>query len=188
MLKILLALVLGVALLAAGVTAVAAHARYDHSTPMPEQVLPASPARIDIYTVQDMRKIAGANEITVTGPSGTNVDAGATAVDDANRRHFSVALQPNLPAGRYLVSFKTLSDQDGEMDNGSFAFYVGTGPTAAQKTADAALTLTAKSDTPTSSGSTSHTGLYLVIAAVAALAIVVAVFGWTLSRRRPRAL
>src|SRR5579875_961044 len=136
-----------------------AHARYDHSTPSPGQVVATSSPAVDIYTAQDMRKIAGANVITVVGPDGKQADTGNTVVDDSNRRHLSVGLQPNLPPGRYVVSFKTLSDQDGEADHGQFAFYVQTPPTAEQKAADAKLPLTTDTDDADADAQpASHTG------------------------------
>jgi copper resistance protein C len=116
-----------------------AHAHYDHSTPSIGQVLSVAPPRIDIYTDSEMRKVAGANDIAVTAADGSRVDDGNTILDDANRQHFSVGLQPNLPNGRYVVSFKTLSDVDGDTDSGKFPFYVGAGPTDAQKQLDATL-------------------------------------------------
>ncbi|HLZ73024.1 MAG TPA: copper resistance protein CopC [Dehalococcoidia bacterium] len=170
------------------VGAVAAHARYDHSTPAQGATVATSPAQVDIYTAQDMQKTAGADEITVERNDGANsngqlVSTGQTTVEDANRRHFSVALQPNLPPGRYVVSFKNVSDEDGEADHGQFAFYVGNGPTAVQKALDAKLAITAQSDDTAHHGS-SHTGLIvaIIIAALIALAIVAA--GGLFWRRR----
>jgi methionine-rich copper-binding protein CopC len=158
------------------------HARYDSSTPSPSQVLSTSPPAVEIYTAQDMRKTTGADEITVTGPTQNRVDNGRTVVDDSNRRHFSVGLQPNLPPARYVVAFKTLSDQDGEADSGQFAFYVGAPPTSDQKAADAKLALTtATEDAPSSP---SHTGLYIGIAAVVGLVILALIGGFTWTRRR----
>jgi len=116
-----------------------AHAHYDHSTPAIGQILSTPPARIDIYTDSEMRKTAGGNAIIVTSADGTRMDDGDTVVDDANRQHFSVGLPPNLPNGRYVVSFQTLSDADGDTDRGRFAFYVGAGPTSEQKQLDAVL-------------------------------------------------
>jgi methionine-rich copper-binding protein CopC len=116
-----------------------AHAHYAHSQPSIGQVLATAPLRVDIYTDSDMRKLAGANVISVTGPDGTEVDDGNTVLDDTNRQYFSVGLLPNLPPGRYVVSFKTLSDEDGDVDSGRFAFYIGAGPTEAQKSQDAGL-------------------------------------------------
>lgn len=159
----------------------AAHARFDHSTPNPGQVVQTNPPRVDIYTAQDMRKLAGANDIMVTGSDGARVDDGTTVVDDSDRRHFSVGLKGNLPPGRYVVSFKTLSDEDGENDQGAFAFYVGTPPTDAQRAADQKLTLTSKSE---ETESASHTGLYIGIAVVVAVLLVAGIGGLTWWRRR----
>jgi len=162
-----------------------AHSRYDHSTPGQGEVVQTSPPRVDIYTVQEMAKQQGAYAITVerndSGTPGQRVDTGDTVIDDANRKHFSVGLQPNQQPGRYVVSFKNVSDQDGEADHGQFAFYVGTGPTAAQKALDAKLQITSKSETT----STSHTGL--IIGIVVAIAVLVLLAGGGLwYARRPR--
>lgn len=178
-----------VALIAAlfSVAVALAHARYDHSTPGQGQVVATSPARVDIYTVQDMKKQAGAYAIQVqrddNGAAGEQVDTADTAIDDNDRKHFSVGLKPNLPAGRYLVSFNNVSDEDGEADNGQFAFYVGNGPTAAQKALDAKLQITSKNDT--TSSSSSHTGLIvgIVVAVVAVLVLAGGGF-WFMRRRR----
>ena len=168
-----------------GVAVTMAHSRYDHSTPGQGEVVQASPPRVDIYTVQEMAKQQGAYSITVerndNGTPGQRVDTANTVIDDANRKHFSVGLQPNLPPGRYVVSFKNVSDEDGEADHGQFAFYVGTGPTAAQKPLDAKLQITAKSETT----STSHTGLIIGIAA-AIVVLVLLAGGGLWYTRRPR--
>ena len=77
-------------------------------------------------------------------------------LDDADRQHLSVGLLPNLPNGRYQVSFQTLSDVDGDLNHGQFAFYVGGGPTAEQQRSDSILTLT---DTPPPNTSASQSGV-----------------------------
>lgn len=173
-----------------------AHARFDHSTPMPGQVLTSSPTSVDIYTEQDMQKTAGAYGITVmrddAGTPGPAVDNGTTVMDDANRKHFSVALQPNLPPGRYLVSFHNVSDEDGDADHGQFAFYIGAGPTAAQQALDSKLQISsAVAPTPApataaAASGASHTGVYVAIVAVgvAVLVIVGALFAWSRRTRR----
>ncbi len=168
-----------------GVAIVSAHARYDHSTPGQGEVLQTSPARVDIYTVQDMKKDQTVTEITVADANNNRVDSGDTTVEDTNRRHFSVGLKPNLPAGRYVVSFKNSSDEDGEDDHGQFAFYVGSAPTAQQKALDAKLAITSKSDTPAKSNS--HTGLIIaIIVAVIVLVLLAAGALWYLRRPRRR--
>jgi len=169
------------------VSAALAHARYDHSTPGQGQVVQSAPAQVDIYTAQDMQKQAGADEITVERNDAANsggqlVSTGATTVDDNNRRHFFVALQPNLPAGRYVVSFKNVSDEDGEADHGQFAFYVGNGPTAAQKTLDGQLAITSQDED--TKHSDSHTGLIVVIVVVVVVVIALIIAGLFIQRRR----
>lgn len=166
---------------------VLAHARYDHSTPAQGGVVPSAPAQVDIYTAQEMQKQAGADEITVerndtANSGGQAVSTGATTVDDNDRKHFFVALQPNLPAGRYVVSFKNVSDEDGEADHGQFAFYVGNGPTAAQKTLDGQLAITAQ--TEDTKHSDSHTGLIIVIAVAVVVVLALIVVGLFMRLRR----
>jgi copper resistance protein C len=183
--RLLLAAAAAALILAAVPSGILAHARYDHSTPTPGQVVATSPPAVDIYTAQDLRKTAGADVIAVTDASQNHVDTGNTVVDDSNRRHFSVGLQPNLPPGRYLVAFKTLSDQDGEADSGQFAFYVGAPPTTDQQATDAKLALTTDTGDSETAAPASHTGLTIAIEVVIAL-IVVGVFGgltWTRRRK-----
>lgn len=179
----------GAALLALALLAVAsAHARYDHSTPGQGQTVQTSPARVDIYTVQDMAKDSANTLITVTNANNTQVDTGDTMVDDSNRRHFSVGLKPNLPPGRYVVSFKNISDQDGEKDHGQFAFYVGAGPTAAQTALDKQLRITSQAeDTAAPAKSSSHTGLIVtIVIIVIIIVVIVAIAAWLAARRRRR--
>jgi methionine-rich copper-binding protein CopC len=154
-----------------GIAVVQAHAHYDHSTPGIGEVVQAAPARVDIYTDQDMAKVGNANTISVTNTSGQQVTTGATTVDDADRRHFWVGLQPDLQAGRYVVAFSTLSDVDNDTDHGRFAFYIGRSPTAQEKQLDAQLTSAPVADAD--GGSSSHTGLIAGIAAVVAAVLVV---------------
>jgi methionine-rich copper-binding protein CopC len=181
---------LGLVALLAGAATAQAHAHYAHSEPSISQVLQAAPARVDIYTDSDMRKLAGANVITVTGSDGSRVDDGNTIVDDANRQHFSVGLQPNLPNGRYVVSFQTLSDVDGDTDHGKFAFYVGAGPTAAQQQLDAQLNgpipsnlLPSASSAPSGS-SGPQIPLAVPLTGAVALALVLATGAGVVLRRR----
>jgi methionine-rich copper-binding protein CopC len=181
-----LALMLFVTMLAVPAAALA-HAHYDHSTPAIGEVVPSAPERVDIYTNQEMAKTGNANSIAVTNAAGQRVDSGATIVDDADRRHFWVALQPDLPPGRYVVSFTTLSDVDGDSDHGRFAFYIGRGPTAQEQKLDAQLSGSAPATGSTSShtGHTGHTGLIIAIAA-AAVAVLAAGAGAAVALRRRR--
>lgn len=162
-----------------------AHAHYDHSQPGIGQVLTAAPARADIYTDSEMRKTAGGNVITVVGPDGSRTDDGNTVVDDADRKHFSVGLNLNLPPGRYVVSFQTLSDVDGGTDHGRFAFYVGSGPTAEQQALDASLNGAAPVEGGASaSGSGAGAGRIVAIVGAAFILLALVVAGGLVVRRK----
>ncbi len=157
-----------------------AHARYDHGTPGPGQVLSTAPAQVDIYTTEELRKSAGANLITVTDSAGKQVQIGQATVDDSDRKHFSVGLNPSLAGGRYVVDFTTLSDDDGDTDHGRYAFYVGRDPTPKERSLDARLV-----NTSASAQNDSHTGLIAgIIVAIAAALLLVAGGALLLRRRR----
>ena len=187
--RVLPAALLLAALCALSTVAVAlAHAAYDHSTPGQGEVVQAAPARVDIFTKENMQKTQGVYFIQVqhadAALAGAQVDMADTTIDDANRMHFYVDLQPNLGPGRYLVSFNNVSDDDGEADHGQFAFYVQSQPTAAQKALDAKLQITtAKADTTTSS---SHTGLIITIVVIAVVVLAALSIGAFLLQRRRR--
>jgi methionine-rich copper-binding protein CopC len=162
-----------------------AHAHYDHSTPTIGQVVAAAPARVEIFTDSDMRKTAGANVIAVTAADGSRVDDGTTVLDDTDRRHFSVGLNPNPAPGRYVVAFQTLSDADGDADHGRFAFYIGSGPTPQQQALDAGLNgAPAVAPTATAPSGASAFGPPAAILAGAVLLLLIAAGTFLALRRR----
>ena len=136
---VLIALALG-----AGVTAAAA--RFDHATPGPEQVVNTAPARVNIYTVRTTTPNLNGTQAIVLDHNQAEVDLGDTAVDPNDHHHFSVGLKPNLPPGRYIVSFKTMGEADYDLDGGNYAFYIGQRPSPADLAADKSLSLTTLDD------------------------------------------
>lgn len=116
-----------------------AHARLKSSSPAKGEVVATSPSRVSITFSQDIQKITGSYGIDVTDESGAAVTAGAAAVQEDNRSILSVALQPNLADGRYVVKYRNVSDADGDPFEAGYAFYVGAPPTAEQLTLDAQL-------------------------------------------------
>lgn len=109
-------------------TTASAHARYKNSTPGTAEVVQTSPAKLDLYFTQDIQKVSGAYEIQVERDRGASVTAAPAVIDDGDRSHLTVALKPNLGAGRYVVSWKNVSDDDGDPAEGAFSFYVQTAP------------------------------------------------------------
>lgn len=116
-----------------------AHARMKSSVPAKGEVVAASPAQVSLTFSQEIQKITGTYGITVSDAGGADVTAAPAAVNDADRTNMTVALRPSLPAGRYVVAWKNVSDADGDPAEGAFAFYVGRQPTAAELAEDAKL-------------------------------------------------
>jgi hypothetical protein len=52
------------------------------------------------------------------------VDGGDTQIDDDDRTHAFVSLQPDLPPGLYTVRWRNLSSEDGHEGSGEFSFTV----------------------------------------------------------------
>jgi methionine-rich copper-binding protein CopC len=101
-----------------------AHSRYVRSEPGAEAIVATPPARVDIWFSQELFRRKGENTIQVTGPDGTEVSVGDTAIDDDDRTHIWVSLKPNLPAGVYQVVWKNVSLEDGHSFEGSFSFTI----------------------------------------------------------------
>ena len=116
-----------------------AHARLKESTPGAGEVLPTSPAEVRITFTNDIQRISGTYGIEVTDAAGASVTAAPAAIDDEDRSIMSVALQPGLPQGRYVVKYKNVSDADGDPFEAGYAFYVGVEPTAEQRAEDELL-------------------------------------------------
>lgn len=101
-----------------------AHAAPAKVTPGDGAVLTAPPSKITIEMSQDMARQDGGNDIDVIGADGAEVTTEAAAIDNANRRLLSVGLPANLPAGKYVVRWKSLSSDDGDPANGELSFTV----------------------------------------------------------------
>lgn len=101
-----------------------AHARLVWGTPGPDDVLNAAPTQVDAYFAEDIVKQSGTYALAVTDAAGNAVDNQDTVLDDGNRRHMTVTLQSGLGAGSYTVTWKTVSDEDGDAASGSYSFTV----------------------------------------------------------------
>ena len=99
-----------------------AHAAPKTVNPGDGAVLSKPPSSVVIETVQDMARVAGANDIQVFDASGKQVTTAAAVINDADRSNISVALPPGLPVGTYTVKWKTLSADDGDAANGTLSF------------------------------------------------------------------
>jgi methionine-rich copper-binding protein CopC len=103
------------------------HASYDRSVPGDGEIVAESPARVDVYFTQEIRRTSELPTLIVVNQSGNQVQT-QTVLNDADRTHMYAELAPALPDGRYTVIWHTFSDDDGEEAQGAFHFYVGSGP------------------------------------------------------------
>ena len=131
----------GLALLSAVLLAGVAlgHSRPIRFDPAPGAVLSAAPSQVTGWFTQPLRRDATWNFIQVTNEQGSRIDTGDIVLS-ADRKQMSVNLSPNLPLGRYLVTWRSWDDNDGAIFGDCYAFFVG------QAAADAAIAANARLD------------------------------------------
>jgi methionine-rich copper-binding protein CopC len=127
---------------------VSAHARLKSSTPVVGEVLQAAPTQVVITFTQEIQKVSGNYSIRVNRDRGQDVTAAPAVVDDTDRHTMSVQLQPDLVAGRYVVNWHNVSDEDGDPLDGAFSFYLQTQPNAVDLANDAQLAQIGAPETP----------------------------------------
>lgn len=106
-----------------------AHAEPSRASPGDGAVLGAPPTEVVLVMTQEMVRRPGANAIDVFDGRGDEVTTEDAQVDANDRRRLSVALPSNLPAGEYLVRWRTLSADDGDAASGELRFKVDPGAT-----------------------------------------------------------
>ena len=114
---------------------VSAHAGYDRSQPNQNELLAASPQRVDVWFTQEVFKQTDAYFVRVFDDRDVQVSDGDGVVDDDDRHHVSADLPDELADGLYRLRWMTTSDEDGETDEGAFCFFVNAEPSAEQAAA-----------------------------------------------------
>jgi len=125
-----------------------AHAAYESSLPGKGEVVQIPPTLLEITFTTDVQRVAGTYSIDVIQDGGGPVTAGPAAVDEDDRSRVTVALQRNLRAGRYVVRWRNVSDEDGEAAEGAFSFYVQRQPTPPELAEDERLVLVGAEEAP----------------------------------------
>jgi hypothetical protein len=87
---------------------------------------------VEGWFTSDIRRDPNWSFLRVTGPDGSRVDTGETQLG-SNRRSMSVDLRAGLGPGRYIVTWRTFDDADGEIFGDCYTFFIG------QAAADAAV-------------------------------------------------
>lgn len=124
--KVLLAgaTVFAVATALAVVSIVSAHSRPVRLDPAPGAVLESAPATVTGWFTAELRRDPNWTFMRVTDQQGNRVDVGEVTLS-ADRKQMTVALQPGLGPGRYLVTWRTYDDVDGAIFGDCYAFFVG---------------------------------------------------------------
>jgi methionine-rich copper-binding protein CopC len=121
------------------ITTALGHAHPDTMSPDKGAILQTAPTAVEITFAEEIQKTAGSYGLEVALDGGGPVTDGAPTIDPANAAHLSVALKPDLAAGRYVVNWHNVSSADGDAAEGAYSFYVQTEPTADDLAKDAAL-------------------------------------------------
>jgi methionine-rich copper-binding protein CopC len=120
----LAAIALGAAAFGAASLA-SAHAEFDHSTPAPGSILASAPATVEVGFKEEIQALPGSYGLEVTDASGASVTSGSASLG-ADKMSLSVALNAGLADGTYTVAWMNTSADDGDADEGTFTFSVGT--------------------------------------------------------------
>lgn len=109
-----------------GTTSALAHAEPDITVPPMNGSVDQAPPRLEITFSEE---VADGTKIDVVGPDGKSVAAAPAQLDlnDPERKHVTVELFGNLPAGIYTVNWTSVSAEDGDADSGSYTFTVTQG-------------------------------------------------------------
>ena len=102
----------------------AAHARYDHSDPAAESVVPTAPAQLQAWFTEGVRNQGSSLQVTDTAGNRVDNNDGQVDLNDPDRKRMWVTLQA-LPDGVYTVRWVTVSADDGDQAEGTFRFGVG---------------------------------------------------------------
>jgi methionine-rich copper-binding protein CopC len=97
-----------------------AHARYVSSKPEQGGFVTSAPPVVKISFSEEVR-ISGSS-ISVQAPGGAEVNAGPSAFDGSDRKTLAVPLKSGLVNGLYTVNWVSVSDQDGDIEQGAFNF------------------------------------------------------------------
>lgn len=102
-----------------------AHAEPERSSPSADGVVPDAPFTVETWFTEEVD--GEATSLTVTGPDGMRVDNQDSRLDlnDPERKHVTVTLQPGLGEGTYTVNWTSRSAEDGDTASGFFTFTVG---------------------------------------------------------------
>jgi methionine-rich copper-binding protein CopC len=170
-----------------------AHAEPERANPPIGGTVAMAPTTVEVWFTEEVD--AAGTTLTVVGPNGTQVDRGDTTLDlnDPERKHVTVSLAPDLPAGVYTVQWASLSAEDQDPDSGEFTFTVEGGspvasPSASPAASPAALdaaTRTPAATTGAEDGNDFDSQAFAIAVGAGGLAALFIYLFWRLVRPRP---
>ena len=139
-----------------------AHAILLKSDPARDAVLTTAPSQVSMWFTEDLNPASSTAE--VVNATNTRVDTKDAHVTVNDPREMMVSLPAKLPAGVYVVVWRTQSADDGHVLRGSFHFSVaqadGTVPQVSSKTIPGTDVLGSNSSTDASSGQLDGSSLF----------------------------
>ena len=129
-----------------------AHAHYQSSNIVPNSTITSAPAQLTVTFGEETSPTG--TKLTVTDSAGKQVDKGDLKINGA-----TVTLSLNsLTDGTYTVTYQTLTEDDGGVVNGNYAFTVATGGTAATGAAKPTEAESGGDDVPSAAPATGFGG------------------------------
>ncbi|MBN9392243.1 MAG: copper resistance protein CopC [Chloroflexi bacterium] len=142
-----------VALALAGSGVAFAHAHLKTATILPDATITAAPATLTLTFTEETSPTE--TKLSVADASGKQVDKGDLKVDGANA---TVSLN-TLPDGKYTVTFRSFTEDDSGIINGSYTFTVASGGSAAAGDASKATQQESVGETAPAAPATGEGGL-----------------------------
>jgi methionine-rich copper-binding protein CopC len=100
-----------------------AHAALEAADPAPDSTIPETPALVTAEFTD--RLDPGLSSLTLAAPGGTILATGGVAPEDPEARQM-VLRPPTLPEGVYTVGWTAVSDDDKNVESGTYTFTVAT--------------------------------------------------------------
>ena len=122
--RVLAGLSLAATLLLGAPRGASAHARFDHSDPASESVVPTAPTQLQAWFTEGVRNQGSTLQVMDAGGNRVDNNDGQVDLNDPDRKRMWVTL-PALPDGVYTVRWVTVSADDGDEAEGTFRFGVG---------------------------------------------------------------
>ena len=124
MCKFLLLPVLAALAALSAVALTSAHSRPVLFDPPPGAVLESSPEQVQAWFTAELRRDPNWNFLQVSNAEGKRVDTGEAELSE-DRLSMTATLQPDLPGGRYIVTWRSFDDGDNAIFGDCYAFFVG---------------------------------------------------------------